>query len=1664
MRSCCCDPTPPGCDLSFDTDIYIGYKDGTEVNLADLRAKFSGTPTEFNTIFWEKSKGIPSYINVVVRKSSVYAYDTALTWSCGTVPPKPLNAADVSFEFSIGDKIKYSKTDAVTGALDVFNLSHVVEGITCFKNTSDPHVKTANFTHPATQDIVVPDIAFELAQDVVNLYFGGTAGWSEKEFSFKTKPDFDDFFSENDMQSYSMKIQFSSNVTEKNFSEVDVSLSSDKVSAITGVTGSDVSPIVVTAGAHGFRTGDEVQISGVTGNTAANGSFTIDYINPYQFSLNDTIGNGDYTGGGEVQIKRKVLLFTNIFNVAGTNRDHRYKLGGWLYSYGISNDEGRRLTNILTGREELPIGIPIDTIPEVTVTAAQPETDSNAEIDPPIYFDSETDRPAGFGLATGGNVTVKLTTYNSYYKDQFFWGPTASKTLRITAEHPLYVYGGSIMGFDGLLDGTQGNSEWHSLQNRREGAMAAPTNVVRIGYGSVSPTYVTYIDSDRVPRPFYGNWINGYDIILTITKVYKWKEEGSLSGRIVDREETIVHEVNVGKQSYVHAACSPIVALCAGSEQEPFGQLTDDTFSDDRGGLRNADRSLVFGHDPFVYASNLFQAGFMVNNNKATELCNTYEEKIVKVKTPLIDSKSVKGRIDGFDDIRERCDVPIPTPKPSTVECVGNINDPTFDEVTCFTKVTGTTETENDDGETETSDILETTCYKCWDNYAEYQADYLSKTNGIKLYKEYTAYGTRDKQKLWPSGRSGPLIRCLDKPGHTLHTAKGVYHYDLDNWPQYQEGYETTRDGYSTGNKAYYTHYWTDIASPLVIPAKGSPKIFGAEEYLPTHKWSLQCVSGTVTADRGAHSACYWNFPQADDSAHGTPDRYKNLEFITDAVFYIYPQAKYPDFEIQDYISQFPAVYYTGWAYEAPTATDCHNLFGSSANFENKTTGYGEPDPSNGKRYPITETVPNAVDWTETNAYLTKVVAGKSGFELYTKTETHWTGLNYMDEITNPSESVCSVDITTPDSDYIQDRCGQASLVPLNIGPSVSNTTLGRPIDAAFEQAITYLSTDRIFQNDLLSAGSYDLHWKKDLELIPVSKLTVDAVNDDYSNGSISAQTDTSEYWLQNSSQVLEDAYTEAGRITMIPPVLPRNYIDPWGKVEDREFCPVTSETRQVGMFGFDIVTIPKDKYCAQKWKDNAFVNSEYSFKVDTNFTISENKVICRGNDDSTALDDCTYVPSIDVTTTKCLRKKCQQPLAICSPPAQIFEPTSVTTGTTVYSPALGKMDCPDGDAYDTFDCINEDNHCHDGETAVTGRDWTLQNNSTTITGTVIDPYVTFSHTTTFNTFIDLDEGGANPAELVEVIRKRDCDAYFEFASKLNVIGKGKGDCRSKVWGAGTMSTGGLHYTTQIASDIIEWTTALGTPFGNAEANYSSTVRFTGDATVCTDIAYCSEINSACIEIGATCRTCGGSNNTHVIPTIKEGNMSQSIVTCKGKCLPDFFGREAGNCATTTFLCARDTCRHTLRRPLKAEIKGLCEASGPSSFPLPYSPSNAWIWDGGTTAGVDIVYPYSYVDEATDHVEKTLVTTKTTLVFESLSETSLHLLLPDKIVPRVPLECRVNDTSYLKPLSGSPKRSDWIAASDELETGVLMLVSSAAGTAETSVTEYASCCNKADCK
>lgn len=74
------------------------------------------------------------------------------------------------------------------------------------------------------------------------------------------------------------------------------SASKMETGSITGAT--NASPVVITSAGHGLKVGQYVKVSGVLGNTGANGSYIVSAVTTDTFSLSGSTGNGSYTSGG----------------------------------------------------------------------------------------------------------------------------------------------------------------------------------------------------------------------------------------------------------------------------------------------------------------------------------------------------------------------------------------------------------------------------------------------------------------------------------------------------------------------------------------------------------------------------------------------------------------------------------------------------------------------------------------------------------------------------------------------------------------------------------------------------------------------------------------------------------------------------------------------------------------------------------------------------------------------------------------------------------------------------------------------------------------------------------------------------------------------------------------------------------------------------------------------------------------------------------------------------------------------------------------------------------------------------------------------------------------------------------------------------------------------
>lgn len=115
--------------------------------------------------------------------------------------------------------------------------------------------------------------------------------WDFLEFTVTNNngtPNLDMDTSQVDSFGFPMSLQF--------FQDANASVPYPSTGTITAAT--NASPIVITSANHGLTTGDSITVSGVTGNTAANGTYAINVLSTNTFQLNGSTGNGIYNGGG----------------------------------------------------------------------------------------------------------------------------------------------------------------------------------------------------------------------------------------------------------------------------------------------------------------------------------------------------------------------------------------------------------------------------------------------------------------------------------------------------------------------------------------------------------------------------------------------------------------------------------------------------------------------------------------------------------------------------------------------------------------------------------------------------------------------------------------------------------------------------------------------------------------------------------------------------------------------------------------------------------------------------------------------------------------------------------------------------------------------------------------------------------------------------------------------------------------------------------------------------------------------------------------------------------------------------------------------------------------------------------------------------------------------
>jgi hypothetical protein len=235
--------------------------------------------------------------------------------------------------------------------------------------------------------------------------------------------------------------------------------------ATSNITGaSNASPIVITTSAnHGYSTGDKVNVSGVTGNTAANGSsptgfWTITVVDNTHFSLDGSAGNGAYTGGGTV-----AKNVTRIGDFSGLNTDPANGTFWGVNEFGNGGSGNTAIANFT------PEARPIVTAPsdQSAVEGASKSFNLGSFADPDgspwsvaVKWGDSTSTTFSIGsagslgtrthtFAEEGNYTVTVTVTD-------FTNLSASASFSVAASDPA-VIGSSVVfnSVEGIASGLQ---------------------------------------------------------------------------------------------------------------------------------------------------------------------------------------------------------------------------------------------------------------------------------------------------------------------------------------------------------------------------------------------------------------------------------------------------------------------------------------------------------------------------------------------------------------------------------------------------------------------------------------------------------------------------------------------------------------------------------------------------------------------------------------------------------------------------------------------------------------------------------------------------------------------------------------------------------------------------------------------------------------------------------------------------------------------------------------------------------------------------------------------------------------------------------------------------------------------------------------------------------
>jgi len=163
---------------------------------------------------------------------------------------------------------------------------------------------------------------------------------------------------------------------------------------------SNTSPIVITTTAqHNFTAGNTIDIAGVIGNAAANGSWTISNLTPFTFELDTSVGSGAYTGGGSATETPITFGTTDWY---GSNSLTAADVANTILAYGPTYVPSSNFNSVVIDVDPGPFAFSHNH--DINDCDLVVTTNSNVQVDAIHGFDG------GYAsIKTGGCFTITVT-------------------------------------------------------------------------------------------------------------------------------------------------------------------------------------------------------------------------------------------------------------------------------------------------------------------------------------------------------------------------------------------------------------------------------------------------------------------------------------------------------------------------------------------------------------------------------------------------------------------------------------------------------------------------------------------------------------------------------------------------------------------------------------------------------------------------------------------------------------------------------------------------------------------------------------------------------------------------------------------------------------------------------------------------------------------------------------------------------------------------------------------------------------------------------------------------------------------------------------------------------------------------------------------------------